>query len=70
VLLAILFSWVLEIQLLMQIIVNRVAIIAESPIVVWRLKWGTAGVITAINIAVFIIWVPAHLSPPPANAET
>ncbi|KAL2211649.1 hypothetical protein CC79DRAFT_1317741 [Sarocladium strictum] len=64
VLLFILIFWVLEIQLLMQIIVNRVAIIAESQTTVRYLKWGTAGVITAINIAVFIIWIPSHLNPP------
>jgi len=60
----ILIFWVLEIQLLMQIIINRVAIIAESQKTVRYLKWGTAGVITAINIAVFIIWIPSHLNPP------
>ncbi|KAH0490220.1 hypothetical protein TgHK011_001699 [Trichoderma gracile] len=56
--------WVFEIQLLMQIIVNRIAIIAENENTVWRLKWGTAGVITCINIAVFCIWIPAHTAPP------
>ncbi|KAL7814923.1 hypothetical protein V8C44DRAFT_324844, partial [Trichoderma aethiopicum] len=56
--------WVFEIQLLMQIIVNRIAIIAEDDNTVWRLKWGTAGVITCINIAVFCIWIPAHTEPP------
>ncbi|EAT77148.2 hypothetical protein SNOG_15483 [Parastagonospora nodorum SN15] len=29
-----------------------------------RLKWGTVAVITIINIAVFIIWLPAHTVPP------
>ncbi|KAL6822074.1 hypothetical protein J3E69DRAFT_382632 [Trichoderma sp. SZMC 28015] len=59
-----LFLWVFEIQLLMQIIVNRIAIIAEDRNTVFRLKWGTAGIITCINIAVFCIWIPAHTAPP------
>ncbi|KAH7305944.1 hypothetical protein B0I35DRAFT_454174 [Stachybotrys elegans] len=60
----ILFFWVLEVQLLMQIIVNRIAIIAEHRDVIWRLKWGTAFLMTLINIAVFIIWIPSHTVPP------
>ncbi|KAK1982725.1 hypothetical protein LZ30DRAFT_716547 [Colletotrichum cereale] len=60
----ILFLWVWEIQLLMQIIINRIAVIAESQETIAYLKWGTALVITLINIAVFVIWIPAHLEPP------
>lgn len=60
----ILFFWVFEIQLLMQIIVNRIAIISESHKTIDRLKWGTALFISAINIAVFCIFIPAHVSPP------
>lgn len=56
--------YVCEIQLLMQIIVNRIAIIAETHEVVVRVKWATAAIITAINIAVFCIWIPAHRDPP------
>ncbi|KAF9876908.1 hypothetical protein CkaCkLH20_05754 [Colletotrichum karsti] len=60
----ILFLWVFEVQLLMQIIINRIAVIAESQKTIMWLKWGTAVVITVINIAVFIIWIPSHLDPP------
>jgi hypothetical protein len=55
---------VFEIQLLMQIIINRIALIAEHRSTVARLKWGTVALITSINIAVFIIWIPAHTVPP------
>jgi len=48
----------------MQIIINRIALIAEHRATVTKLKWGTAVVITAINVAVFIIWIPAHTVPP------
>lgn len=60
----ILFTWVFEIQLLMQIIINRIAVIAESPKTIRQLKYGTAIFITLINIAVFCIFIPAHLEPP------
>ncbi|KAL6404438.1 hypothetical protein AUP68_13830 [Ilyonectria robusta] len=60
----ILFLWVFEVQLLMQIIVNRIAIIAEHESTIRKLKWGTAFIITCINIAVFCIWIPAHTVPP------
>lgn len=45
----------------MQIIINRVAILSVDPTTVSRLKWGTFGIIVAINIAVTCIWVPASL---------
>lgn len=64
VLFALLVFYVFEIQLLMQIIVNRIAIIAETRETVVRVKWTTAGIITLINIAVFCIWIPAHRDPP------
>ncbi|KAJ4313581.1 hypothetical protein N0V84_009338 [Fusarium piperis] len=60
----ILFFWVFEVQLLMQIIVNRISIIAEHRSTIFGLKWGTALIITLINIAVFCIWIPAHTVPP------
>nr|XP_036581501.1 uncharacterized protein CTRU02_08551 [Colletotrichum truncatum]KAF6789852.1 hypothetical protein CTRU02_08551 [Colletotrichum truncatum] len=60
----ILLCWVFEIQLLMQIIINRIAVIAESQETIAKLKWGTAVLITMINIAVFCIWIPAHIVPP------
>ncbi|KAJ6436991.1 prokaryotic phospholipase A2-domain-containing protein [Purpureocillium lavendulum] len=64
VLFSILVLWVLEIQLLMQIIVNRIAIITEHKSTIVKLKWGTAFVITCINVAVFCIWIPSHTIPP------
>ncbi|KAF4981687.1 hypothetical protein FZEAL_2574 [Fusarium zealandicum] len=64
VLFAILFFWVFQVQLLMQIIVNRIAIIAEHRSTIFKLKWGTALIITLINIAVFCIWIPSHTVPP------
>lgn len=48
----------------MQIIINRIALIAEHRKTIWRLKWGTVAIITAVNIAVFCIWIPSHTIPP------
>lgn len=48
----------------MQIIINRIALIAEHRKTVRNIKWGTVFIITTINIAVFIIWTPAHTVPP------
>lgn len=62
---SILFLWVFEVQLLMQIIINRIAIVVDDWRLIRNMKWGTALIITCINIAVFIIWIPAHLVPPP-----
>ncbi|KAI1339188.1 hypothetical protein F5Y15DRAFT_81022 [Xylariaceae sp. FL0016] len=61
----ILSFWVLEIQLLMQMIINRIAVISESQKTIRQLKWGTFGFISIINIMVFCIFIPAHLQPPP-----
>ncbi|KUI67026.1 hypothetical protein VM1G_02128 [Cytospora mali] len=60
----ILFFWVLEIQLLMQIIINRIAILCETQETIRKLQWMTGLVISAINIAVFCIFIPAHRDPP------
>ncbi|OBT58624.1 hypothetical protein VE04_01790 [Pseudogymnoascus sp. 24MN13] len=61
-----LFLWVFEIQLLMQIIINRTAIIVDDLRLLARIKWGTAIVISIIQIIVFCIWIPAHSSHPPS----
>ncbi|PVH95910.1 hypothetical protein DM02DRAFT_475956, partial [Periconia macrospinosa] len=60
----VLVSWLIQIQFLMQIIINRIGLIAEHRRTINRIKWGTAAFITLINIAVFIIWIPAHTIPP------
>ncbi|KAI0470474.1 hypothetical protein GGR56DRAFT_146714 [Xylariaceae sp. FL0804] len=61
----ILCMWVLQIQLLMQMIINRIAVISESQQLVSRIKWTTFVVISLINCCVFVVFIPAHLSPPP-----
>ncbi|CAD0044642.1 unnamed protein product [Aureobasidium pullulans] len=60
----ILVFYALEVQLLMQIIINRIAVIAERRPTATKLKIVTAVLISCINIAVFCIFIPSHLMPP------
>lgn len=60
----ILLLWVFEVQLLMQIIINRIAIIHERPQTIRWIKWGTFVGILIVEILVFCIWIPAHMDPP------
>ncbi|RSL49153.1 hypothetical protein CEP51_015538 [Fusarium floridanum] len=57
----ILFLWVFQIHCIMQIIINRIALLAVSQTTVRRIKWGTFGILVVINISVFCIWIPARL---------
>ncbi|KAK4120179.1 hypothetical protein N657DRAFT_625393 [Parathielavia appendiculata] len=65
-LLAILIVWIFEIHCIMQIIINRVYVVAEDKDFVRKVKWGTAILISAIIIAVSCIWLPAHIIPLPS----
>ncbi|EGY22349.1 uncharacterized protein VDAG_03787 [Verticillium dahliae VdLs.17] len=53
--------WALQVQFLLQIIVNRCAILMTDPNRASRLKWGIAALITLVNISVYCIWIPARL---------
>ncbi|KAM0267345.1 hypothetical protein ACHAQH_010113, partial [Verticillium albo-atrum] len=57
----ILTLWALQVQFLLQIIINRCAILLHDKKHVWRLKYGIALLITTINVSVYCIWVPARL---------
>ncbi|THY09763.1 hypothetical protein D6C89_04056 [Aureobasidium pullulans] len=60
----ILVFYALEVQLLMQIIINRIAVIAERRPTATKLKIVTAVLISCVNIVVFCIFIPSHLMPP------
>ncbi|CAE6442984.1 unnamed protein product [Rhizoctonia solani] len=57
----ILTTWALQVQFLLQIIVNRICILLSTPEQRFWLKFTIAVWITAINISVYCIWVPAKL---------
>jgi hypothetical protein len=53
--------WVIQVQLLLQIIINRIRIIVQDRTRGRQLTVGTAAVVTLINVSVFCIWIPARL---------
>ncbi|KAK2058724.1 hypothetical protein LY76DRAFT_47973 [Colletotrichum caudatum] len=53
--------WSIQVQCLMQIIVNRIAVLMMIPSHATRLKWVVFAVLLAVNISVFCIWIPARL---------
>ncbi|CAE6423868.1 unnamed protein product [Rhizoctonia solani] len=57
----ILTMWAFQVQFLLQIIVNRICILLPTPSRKFWLKFIIAAWITAINISVYCIWIPAKL---------
>ncbi|KNG48886.1 hypothetical protein TW65_04297 [Stemphylium lycopersici] len=57
----ILFWWCIQVQLLLQIIINRIRVIVPDRRRSRYIMIGTATFVTAINISVFNIWIPARL---------
>ncbi|RYP43147.1 hypothetical protein DL770_011827 [Monosporascus sp. CRB-9-2] len=55
------FSWSIQIQFLMQIIINRVSLLMDDPLMVRRLKWTVFSIILCLTTSVIIIWIPASL---------
>jgi hypothetical protein len=53
--------WIFQVQLPLQIIINRTALLMPNKIVTTRLRWGVAVFISLINVSVFCIWIPARL---------
>jgi hypothetical protein len=49
------------VQFLLQIIINRCSILLPDKKFAWRLKVAVATLITAINLSVYCIWIPARL---------
>ncbi|KAH7465045.1 hypothetical protein FOMA001_g16872 [Fusarium oxysporum f. sp. matthiolae] len=54
-------TWALQVQFLLQIIINRCSILLTDKKHAYRLKVGVAVLITAVNISVYTIWIPARL---------
>jgi hypothetical protein len=53
--------WIFQVQLPLQIIINRTALLMPNKIITRRLRWGVAIFIGLINVTVFCIWIPARL---------
>ncbi|RYP61680.1 hypothetical protein DL769_007609 [Monosporascus sp. CRB-8-3] len=54
-------SWSIQIQFLMQIIINRIALLMYDPLMVRKLKWTVFSIILCLTTSVTIIWIPASL---------
>lgn len=54
--------WVVQIQFILQIIINRIAIITTDKVLLKKIRITTIVFITLINISVFCIFIPGHLA--------
>ncbi|RSL98988.1 hypothetical protein CEP52_009976 [Fusarium oligoseptatum] len=53
--------WSMQIQFILQIIINRIALLLPSKRGVNKIKWGVAIIVSLINLSGFCIWIPARL---------
>ena len=53
--------WTVQIQVIMQIIINRIRLLMVVKKNATRLKWAVFFILALINISVFVIWIPARL---------
>lgn len=53
--------WVIQIQCICGIIVNRIALLMVDRRMAAKIKWSVAIILGLINISVFCIWIPARL---------
>lgn len=60
-LMCVVLCWSIQVQLLLQIIINRVRLILADRRKGRLLTIVTAVAVTLINISVFVIWIPARL---------
>ncbi|KAK7423539.1 hypothetical protein QQX98_000997 [Neonectria punicea] len=51
----------LQVQFLPQIILDRVSLLMDVPGQATKLKWLLFTILFALNISVFVVWMPAHL---------
>ncbi|KAF7532537.1 hypothetical protein G7Z17_g13627 [Cylindrodendrum hubeiense] len=58
--------WMFQIHCVMQIIINRIALLAVAPSTARRLRWGIFTFLLIINISVGIVWIPTRLQISPA----
>ncbi|KAH7062358.1 hypothetical protein B0J12DRAFT_235465 [Macrophomina phaseolina] len=57
----VLVLWVIQIQVILQIIVNRVGLLVPDKDRVRNMKWFVGIYVGIINVSVFCIWMPAQL---------
>ncbi|EOD45720.1 hypothetical protein UCRNP2_7558 [Neofusicoccum parvum UCRNP2] len=57
----VLVFWVVQVQVILQIIVNRVGLLLPDKRFVRNMKWTVVVYVGIINVSVFCIWLPAQL---------
>jgi hypothetical protein len=50
-----------QIQVLMQIIINRISLLLMRRSEITKIKWVVVAILGLVNISVFCIWIPARL---------
>ncbi|KAH7112756.1 hypothetical protein B0J13DRAFT_652521 [Dactylonectria estremocensis] len=58
---AFLCLWVVQIQCICGIIINRIALLMVDKRDAAKIRWVTAVILGLINISVFVVWIPARL---------
>ena len=53
--------WVVQIQCICGIIINRIALLMVNQSRAVKLKWIVGIILGLVNISVFVIWIPARL---------
>ncbi|CAM1501412.1 Fc.00g105740.m01.CDS01 [Cosmosporella sp. VM-42] len=53
--------WVVQIQCICGIIINRISLLMVDRRDAVKIRWGTAILLGLINISLFVIWIPAQL---------
>lgn len=56
-----LLTWIFQIHSIIQIIINRIALLMRDRKTVRRMQIGCAILLSIINVSVFCIWIPARL---------
>lgn len=61
--------WVIEVQLLTQILFNRISLVMFNPPKAFKLNCMVALFVGIVNVNVFCLWIPAHLHLNPTIME-
>ncbi|KAK7914169.1 hypothetical protein PG985_011872 [Apiospora marii] len=66
----VIFFWCMQIQFILQIIINQIALLMVPVTKAAKVRWSVAAIVGAINISGFFIWIPARLQISPIYVET
>ncbi|CAH0017095.1 unnamed protein product [Clonostachys rhizophaga] len=58
---AVIILWIVQINAILQIILNRISLISDNKPYVRRVKWFLFGSVLLLQVAVACVWIPAQL---------